>query len=203
MAFKFKDSLGTDYLAVRSIIRADRSTSAATHYLLVCVSIKDVFALTSSLDTEFSGLYNVIFYVVIGIAAFTFILITVMIYWRLRTTSRKINAIAGLLAKILHRGLFPYVTQGLDYARIQREGRGLAGLGAACILKISSIEDLENQYCYFGWNFTRPHDEFLYDKWKRILYPTTTEKTMSWRGVLPKLSPINIVSGKFENGFYN
>ena len=87
-----------------------RPVSEITHYLIACAPKDEIKEPLDELEDDIGKTFDFLFYAVVVIAGVDFLIISIMIYWTVKKVSKKLSALANFLSKLVHRGLFPYIT---------------------------------------------------------------------------------------------
>ena len=188
----FTDSNSTEYKLVKHDISPFYSTSEPTHYLLLCVPVKEINEVKADIDDNFDETYVVLFWVTLSIGVTVFITITLLIYFVSRKAANQLKLIEKIFGKVIRRGLFPRITRGMNYKKLEANSRGIETLVDACKEKLNRIEETEQSFSSYSWGLTRPGDHLMYTDWSQSLYPYNyySEKTMNWRETLPSLTKV-------------
>jgi hypothetical protein len=188
----FNDKNSTHYQLVKQDILPFYSETSPTHYLLLCVQQKEINKAKDDIDSNFDETYIILFYVTLSIGIAVFITITLLIYFVSRKSANQLKLIEKVFGKVIRRGLFPRITRGMDYKKLEMNSRGIETLVDACKDKLNRIDESEQSFAGYNWGLTRPGDHLLYDDWCSSLYPYNyyCDKTMNWREALPNLTKV-------------
>lgn len=188
----FSDVNNTEHIMVKHDISPFSDSDNITHFLLVCAKKNESDSGRDSISKNFSETYTVIFWVTLSIAVVVFLTVGILIYFVSRKTSHQLKMLERIFGKIIRRGLFPKMTKGVYFHKLENNSKGIETLIEACKEKVQKIKDLEENHAFYKWGFTRPNDQLLYQEWTQCLYPYSgfTEKPMGWRTVLPSLNKV-------------
>ena len=188
----FTDKNNTKYKLVKHDISPFFYSSESTHYLLLCVPMEEINEVKMDIDDNFDETYVIVFWVTLSIGITVFITITLLIYFVSRKSANQLKLIEKVFGKVIRRGLFPRITRGMDYKKLEENSRGIETLVDACKDKLNRIEEIEENFSSYSWRLTRPGDQLMYNDWSQSLYPYNyyCDKTMNWREVIPNLTKV-------------
>lgn len=189
---KFTDVNGTEYYLVKQEISPLFDSDTVTHYLLLCADKYEMEESTRSIDKKFDDTYDLLFWITIAFGIAIFLSIIVLIYFVSRKYASQFKSVEKVFGKVIRRGLFPRITRGMDYKKLEMNSRGIETLVEACKDKLNAIDDSEYNFSSYNWGLTRPNDYLLYNEWSHELYPYNyyLDKSMPWRETLPNLTKI-------------
>ena len=187
----FHDVNDTEIFMVKKNIYSDY-TGENILYLFLCAKRDEMDEPTDDIRENFSKTYSIIFWVTVTIAIIVFLSIIALVYIKSRTTGNQLKLVEKIFAKIVRRGLFPKMTKGIYFNKLDNNSKGIESLVEACKEKVSKIREKEELHSYYKWGYTTPNDELLYNNWTNHLYPLNyyKDKPMGWRHVLPNLNKI-------------
>ena len=188
----FTDKNNTLYKIIKHDISPFFFSSEPTHYILLCVPMEEINEVKKDIDENFDETYVILFWVTLSIGVTVFITITLLIYFVSRKSGGQLKLIEKVFGKVIRRGLFPRITRGMDYKKLEANSRGIETLVDACKEKLNRIEETEQSFSSYTWGLTRPGDHLMYNDWSQSLYPYNyyCDKTMNWRDALPNLTKV-------------
>lgn len=188
----FKDVNGTEYQLIKKNITPFFDSDSITHYLLLSVTTKEIDKTKNDIDSSFEETYLILFWVTISVGSTVFLTITMLIYFVSRKYANQLKLVEKVFGKVIRRGLFPRVTRGMDYKKLEMNSKGIETLVDACKDKLNRLDDHEHSNSSYNWGLTRPSDYLLYNEWNQTLYPYNyyLDKNMPWRVALPNLTKV-------------
>lgn len=139
---------------------------------------------------KYDETYMRIFYIILTISIIAFLIITGFTYFITRRVTSQLKNIETIFSRISHKGLFPSLVKGIGAEDLLRDKKGIEQLIDSCIDKVDNISEFEQKFEAYEWGNTRPTDKFIFTRWNEKVHPVNlhTDKQMTWRYILPKLS---------------
>lgn len=188
----FIDINGTEYLMIKHDITPFEDKEIITHYLLLCAKKIESEHPKDNIKSNFTNTYVRIFWVTLSMGIISFLSVGILIFLVTKKVSFQLKIIESMFGRIIRRGLFPKMTKGIHFSKLEKNSKGIESLVDACKDKIQRVKDMEESYNFYKWGFSRPNEILLYQEWTQYLYPYSlhTDKPMSWRQILPNLNRV-------------
>lgn len=190
----FNDVNGTAYIMTKHDVTPDENQNTATHYVLICANLLESKEPINTITNSFEDTYVIIFYVTLTIGILVFLSITILIYFSTRKIGIQLKMIEKVFSKLIRRGLFPKMTRGISFEKLENNSKGIESLVDACKERVLKIKNAEERLNYYNWGSTRPNEELLFVEWSNCLYPYNfyTNEQMSWRKELLGLTKVHL-----------
>ncbi|OMJ86851.1 hypothetical protein SteCoe_11560 [Stentor coeruleus] len=187
-----KDANGTEYIGILYKVCPTYNLTSITHYILLMGNISDIQDPLDDLDTSYNKMYTVIFWFVLSIAAIVLLITLVLIYFESKTASFQLKLVDKVFDKIIRRALFPKMTKGISFTKLESNNKGIEKLVDNTKEYIEKLKSCEEKFSVFQWGLTRPSDICEFSKWQNVVYPFNmmNDKKMQWRRTFTHLEKI-------------
>ncbi|OMJ75104.1 hypothetical protein SteCoe_25841 [Stentor coeruleus] len=186
------DANGSDYIGILYKVHPSYNMNSITHYILLMANASDIQDPLNDLNSSYNKMYTMIFWFVLSIAVIVLLITLVLIYFESKTASFQLKLVDKVFDKIIHRALFPNITKGISFIKLESNNKGIEKLVDNIKEYIEKLKNCEEKFSVFRWGMTRPSDTCEFSKWQNVVYPfnVMNDQKMQWRRTFAHLEKI-------------
>ncbi|OMJ89012.1 hypothetical protein SteCoe_8929 [Stentor coeruleus] len=169
--YDIKSFNNTDFICVLYKVQSPYNISFTSFYIIVMANVTDMKAPLDDLDLSYNKAYVLIFWFVLCVALTVLIITLFLIYFESKGISFQLKLVERVFEKIVNRGLFPIITKGVKFDKLDQNSHGIEKFVKSMKIYIEKLKIREEEFSLVKWEKTRPDNQNIFSNWEDFIYP--------------------------------